>query len=277
MSGSIPDPSTVILRQIRDGWHDALRAHGGTLEVGPYLCTFEQGTDLIWVNYATPKPDSGLQSFRDALPTLRRAFIERSRTIRFESFDALDPGLAPLLQAEGIALHMRLPIMVCTRAELAVDPTPAGLSLERLTPSSPDDLLRQFVAARDAGFGPLSAEPIEAQVAGLRREIEAGTSRPVLARMDGQAAGVGTLMGRGTVCELGGVATVPDFRGRGVARSVSQSLAALQLADERANAVWLTAGSDVAQRVYERIGFRLLGWQSTYVDQAWLDAQPASS
>lgn len=148
---------------------------------------------------------------------------------------------------------------------------------EHLGSATPDERLRTFIETRDAGFGPISPEPIEKRVADFRRELELVAIRSVLVSVDGQPAGVGTLMGKGPVVELGGVTTAPAFRGQGVARCVSQSLAALHLSNPAAQAVWLTAGSDLAQRVHDRIGFRMLGWQSSYIDRAWLAAQPPNS
>lgn len=118
VAGGSDANAILILRQIRDGWHDALRAFGGTVEVGCFLCTFDAGSDLVWLNYATPKPAADGDAIRAAMPQLRDEFRQRLRFLRFEFFDALHADFATFVAEEGLGVQVRMPAMVCTRNEL---------------------------------------------------------------------------------------------------------------------------------------------------------------
>jgi ribosomal protein S18 acetylase RimI-like enzyme len=51
--------------------------------------------------------------------------------------------------------------------------------------------------------------------------------------------------------------TAPDYKGRGLAGSLTQrGMASLHAAGERQAHLWVTAGNTMAERIYERLGFR---------------------
>ncbi len=91
----------------------------------------------------------------------------------------------------------------------------------------------------------------------LRSRIRLGVLRCILARLDGVPAGAGSTLAAAGVAELAGIGTLARFRARGIGSAVTARLAADLFATGTGTA-WLTAGSNAAGRVYERLGFRPL-------------------
>ena len=259
-----------VLKTLRNAWAATLRQHGGAIDVPPFLLTFDATSDLVWINYATPIIDTDENAISDALPTVRAEFVKRSRTLRFEYFEALCEALPAVLTSAGLKLHLRMPAMACTAADCAGhDETHR---VERLQADTSDETIATFLSVREAAFGPLSPSSIAEQIAEQRREWSRGVARSVLAYNGDDAAGVATLIGCGAVSELVGVGTAPAHRGRGIARAATAALVTDHFQSREALAVWLTAGNDTARDIYARIGFRFIGWQSTYVDKDWKES-----
>ena len=84
-----------------------------------------------------------------------------------------------------------------------------------------------------------------------------------MARVDGVAAGVGTMSVGND--ELVGIATLPEFRGRGIGAAVSRYLVAEHFGCG-AELVCLSAADEGARRIYERIGFVVVGDQINLMD-----------
>jgi len=88
-----------------------------------------------------------------------------------------------------------------------------------------------------------------------RRGVAMGSFGYYLAYLNGEAAGAATAHTEGSVAGIYGVATLPDFRRRGVASAIVAHIA--QLAWEKGcDTVFLSSEPDgEAARMYERMGF----------------------
>jgi predicted GNAT family acetyltransferase len=60
------------------------------------------------------------------------------------------------------------------------------------------------------------------------------------------------------VTEVGGVATPPEFRRRGIAAAVTGAVVGAAFADG-VELAWLTAAGESAQGIYARAGFEVVG------------------
>ena len=83
------------------------------------------------------------------------------------------------------------------------------------------------------------------------------------ASVDGVPASSAMLMIDGVVAELAGVATLPEYRGRGLAGDASARVIA-QFFENSGSMVWLAAADDTASSVYSKLGFVPVGRQVNY-------------
>jgi ribosomal protein S18 acetylase RimI-like enzyme len=99
----------------------------------------------------------------------------------------------------------------------------------------------------------------------LREQIQKGSLYCALAYLDSIPAGVGVTMPMSGICELVGVATLPALRRRGVAATLCSFLLKEHF-QRGGDLVWLSAGDEIAQATYERIGFRNVDSRLNYID-----------
>lgn len=253
--------SDDILHAILRGWGIAVRKLGQSMDIGPFLVTLDPDSQLPWLNYALPiRPEASDGDLVATLPLVRAEFERRQRPLRFEILGDLFPSLPVHLQAEGLVLQFKLPLMACTAAEL--QPTvERGVHVELLAADAPDAELGEYIRLRDAAFGAPPSDELEIQR--LRDQLVAGRARHARAFLGNALAGVGALLAGGEVTELVAVATHPDARRRGVAGALSLFLVRDHL-QRGGTAVWLSAADDAARAVYTQIGFRRIGWQLNY-------------
>src|SRR6202011_3785227 len=118
----IDEPSDVAqLRRLEPtpAFLESVVAHGGEIvTVGPFRAFLHPTRADDWANYATPvDPMDDDSETASALEWLRRLYIERERTLRFEFNEPLWPQLAPVLERSGLTLQDREPIMLLTLPE----------------------------------------------------------------------------------------------------------------------------------------------------------------
>jgi ribosomal protein S18 acetylase RimI-like enzyme len=120
------------------------------------------------------------------------------------------------------------------------------------------DGFRETERAAMREFG-IVEPPIVDQVLRRHREVmEPAGKRWFVARVEGTAAGVGSVLVHGEACYVDDVVTLPAFRRRGVARSVMAAM--LQAAaDAGAREAYLFADQPGAIGLYQGVGFRILG------------------
>lgn len=208
-----------------------------------------------YYSLALPDSDAGAEH----LPALRQAFSERGRNARIELFPALNPELESVLLAHGWTLSERMPVMTCTPDALIAPPPVGGLRVEPVRSDSPEDLVLGFMRAQRIAFRddtPITDEQVTGwrahggwRAAGLLGETIAGTALCGVS-FDG-------------IAEVGGVATPPEFRRRGIAAAVTHAAVAAAFADGLELA-WLTAAADDSRRIYERMGFETVGTLLAY-------------
>ena len=257
------DPNLIpLLRELAAKTVRAAADGRETTTIGPFLAAIHPTNDMIWLNYALPLPTLDVADVTaDTVDALRALFRSRGRVLRFEFFQPLWPDLGPAMERHGVKLQDAMPLMVCAPQDLrpvaAPEVTPRPLAAD-----VDDATLRRFITAARTAFGE-PAPATDADIAEQRDNLRRGVYRCAHAEIDGQIAGVGSM----TVAndELVGIGTLPAYRRRGVAATLSSWLVADHLA-RGALLAWLSAGDAVAQAVYAKIGFRDAGVQLNYID-----------
>jgi ribosomal protein S18 acetylase RimI-like enzyme len=238
-----------------------------TIDCGPFRALLDRSNDMIWINYAVPVGAlDDLQQASAALAELRRAFARHQRRPRFE-FNALPwPALPGLLEGAGFQLQERHPLMVCTPGSLRRFAAP-GVAVRWLAGDEPAATLAATMALQSESFGGPAELPPAAEVERLRDQLRAGSLCYALATLDGIPAGAGSTAPIDGVAEVGGVATRPELRRRGVAATLTSFLAG-QLFADGGRLAWLSAGDAAAQTVYERVGFAVVDTRLNYIQPA---------
>ncbi|MFC6287557.1 GNAT family N-acetyltransferase [Nocardioides sp. GCM10027113] len=122
-----------------------------------------------------------------------------------------------------------------------------GLEIRRVGPGDHDRLLP--VLFEVFGF-PDFAQPMMTRA---MTELPTDRMSHVLATVDGEPVGGGTLWLHGRVAGLYNIAVLEPFRGRGIGYAVTATL--LDLARERGCTEAVLHSSDLGRSVYERLGF----------------------
>ncbi len=155
-----------------------------------------------------------------------------------------DGATARLLQAAGHRLDATPTAMV---ADLSRLPDPGGDELDWDTSAAAEDLARindrAYGWTSSAGFG-----------AAMARFGEIDGLRMYQARVDGEPASVLGAYDNGDDCEIYFVATLPEHRGRGLARRLLHR--ALLEARARGLGVSSLQATKMGYPVYERLGYR---------------------
>lgn len=198
-----------------------------------------------------------------AVSALRSVFTKRGAQLEIEYNEALFPHLGAWLEAGGLTLNERNPLMAC-RPDGFKRAAPSGATTRRLTATSAEADLQAFQTLRWTNGG--DNDEAVPTVEQLRTELASTTSVYLLAQLDGELAGTGVshaLQGAG---EIVGVVTRADKRRRGVAATVTSELVSRHFATG-GDFVFLDAANEDAARIYERLGFRRFGVNLVYRDR----------
>jgi ribosomal protein S18 acetylase RimI-like enzyme len=245
----------------------AARTHQ-VAQAPPFALFFNPNDSLRFYNYAIPiEPVASV--FPQTIAALRAEFGRRGRLLRFEFIEAYAPELGPALAAAGIAEESRNPLLVCTPESYRETPSVPGLEVRLLTPESVDADLAAFVDTQRAGFADETDVPgtaaSETQVGDLRRRL-GGDNRAFLALLQGIPVGTGMFTGPlDGFTELAGIATLPEYRRRGIATALTAFMARTAFATG-VRVAFMTAADEDASRVYQRAGFRLSGVGLAFYD-----------
>jgi GNAT superfamily N-acetyltransferase len=247
--------------------HGNARARKVNEECGPFHIGFDANNANPFLNYAVPESRASVTE--QDIAALVSAFEKRGRTPRLEFAPDGAPGVAEALLAAGFEVQQRLPFMIVTAAEL-VGPAPVdGVEVVVLDASASDEELRGVALAQREAFGD-SGEPQDDadftdDVAGLRAAVESGKFA-VLARGAAGTAGAGVPMGGGTcgvaiagTTEVGGIATRPGFRRRGIGAALTAALTRHLVDVVGLECVWLSPAGPDQERLYGTVGYRSLG------------------
>lgn len=223
----------------------------------PFTYFFNPDDASPWSNYAIPdQPVTG--DLTAPLAALIDVFRSRQRLPRFEFIEEFAPDLAPVLAAHGFVEEMRALLMVCTPATYQPALPITDVTVTELTAAAPLTAIQEFLTVQRRGFSNDEASAVTADDAqGFRQRFQ--TMRLFAAYADGQMVSAGCLQPifHG-VTEIAGIATLHAFRRQGIATLLTGNAVQAAFAGGLA-AVFLTAGSAEAGRVYERVGFRTVG------------------
>jgi ribosomal protein S18 acetylase RimI-like enzyme len=249
----------AVLRRINTYIHTVARRQYDATAVGPFMAYLHPTSSSPWFSYAVPSDRLGDgRDIGEAIQSLRALYHEHGRNLRFEFIADLWPELPALLERAALRAAERNPLMVCGSSDLRPIFAP---SVQARFITENDDLAA-YQALRNEAFGgprqPATPELAEEVRAQMRQGI-----RYAVGLVDGVPAGGGGYLPAGGVAELVGIATLPTFRRRGVAATVS-SLLTQDHFERGGDLAWLTAGDAAAEAVYRRIGFSRISTGSVY-------------
>lgn len=180
-----------------------------------------------------------------AIDTIRQAFAAEGRWVHAEFVEQASPGLAEALEANGMTIVSRLPLLVVEPAQLIVPDLPEGTTVNVVTS-----------AEEQAIANAVSAEAYELDSADFAYKPDPANGGAVLVHVDGVPAATAawTAVADG-VSEVAGVGTIHSHRRRGLGAIATAyaSLNAFELGG--ATLAWLTPGDDGADRVYRRLAY----------------------
>ncbi|MEZ4730950.1 MAG: GNAT family N-acetyltransferase [Caldilineaceae bacterium] len=223
----------------------------------PFTYFFNPDDPAPWSNYAIPDaPVAG--DLMAPLTTFVDAFRTRDRLPRFEFIAEFAPQLAPALAAYGFVEEMRALLMVCTPATYQPVALIPDVTVVELTDAAPLAAIQEFLTVQRRSFGNEDATTVSATEAQQFRD-RFRTTRLFAAAVDGALVSAACLQPPYEgVTEIAGIATLRLYRRQGIGTLVTA--AAVQAAFAQGlEAVFLTAGSAEAGRVYERVGFQTIG------------------
>lgn len=211
-----------------------------------------------WPFYARPVPGGGPVTGADVA---RMRVRQRSMRVpeSFEWVPAATPTMADAVRDAGLRVVL-CPLLVLD-GEPRPRPLPPGYTARLLGPADGDLLpaIRALntVVASAFGFGPPAA-PSLVELTALRSDLTTGRlARLLVTGPDGPVA-AGSAQRAGDVVEIVGIGTLERARGQGLAAAVTAQLAAAARG-AGADLVFLAAGDERASRVYQRVGFEVVG------------------
>ena len=159
---------------------------------------------------------------------------------------------------------MRALLMLCTPATYQPAFVPPSVRVTELSFTAPLAALQEFLTVQRRGFGNAEATPVSAvEAEQFQRRFQ--STRLFVASAEEQMVSAGCLLpAHEGVTELTGIATLPAFRQQGMATLLTAYAVQAAFA-QGLDAVFLTAGSAAAGRVYERVGFRTVGSGLAYL------------
>lgn len=264
---SSPDLSLLRLLEPNDTLRAAVRGmRGEVTRVGPFEVYLHPDPHALGFGYAQPiEPLPADADVATAVDALRALFASRGIPLSIEFNQPLFPLLPNLLASRGLVVDDREPLLLLDPADFTPSQS-ADVDVRFLGPSDPDWLLSAFSRIfTEVLLAKPYAESPEG-IARLRHEVEKSGGRShAVALIGDQPAGTGFITTMDGVSEITRVATLPALRRRGVAASLTSFMLEAHLGPE-ARLAWLTAAGEPAQRLYEKLGFRLTGERLYYTE-----------
>ncbi|MGH9176575.1 MAG: GNAT family N-acetyltransferase [Vicinamibacterales bacterium] len=252
------------LKRLHDYWHANARAHAReVIDASPFTLYLGTEADPRYTerdasyNVVIANDDADLD-LASLLAQIRARVRASARPTHIEIIEELFPRLSAALVPRGFLVVVREPLLVCTPAMLRPVTDIPGLTYITLTRDSPMPEIREGMDVNERGFDPGFVGPTSEQDAErFRRTL--GAARAFTARQDGVAAAAGMHnVPFDGVTRLVGIATLEPFRRRGIAAALTAQITRSAF-DSGVDLAFLAAASDDAQRVYERIGYRVAG------------------
>jgi len=150
-------------------------------------------------------------------------------------------------------------LMCIDRAPSGFHTPYTGLTLRK--PNSGDmDALAALQAAYEQEEVMPSASEFNAAASRLNIERIFSKEQIFVAELDGRLIGkINTNATTFTRCQVGGVYVLPEYRGRGIARKMAGEFITDLIAQGRGISLFVKKTNPAARRVYQRIGFEILG------------------
>jgi len=206
--------------------------------------------DDTWYLSGMVAAEPGQPFDKDAVPaaleTIRAEFAAAGRWLSAELVQEASPGLAEALEANGMTVVSRPPLLVVEPADLNAPELPEGVTVHGV--SSQDE---------QAEANAISADAFETDGSGSRYQPDPMNGGWVLVRAGGvPVASAGWTAVADGVTEIAGVGTIHTHRRRGYG-AIATAYATRQ-AFERAGATlaWLTPGDAGADRIYRRLSYQ---------------------
>lgn len=196
----------------------------------------------------------------EAVAGLRSVFKQRNAELEIEYNEAVFPKVGKWLEAAGLTVAERNPLMACRPNTFTPFAAP-DVILRRLTERSSAADMQAFQTIRwtNGGDNTHAVPPFER----LKNELASQSSVYLLGWLDREPAGTGVSHSLKGVAEIVGVVTRADKRRRGIAASVTSGLVSRHFESD-GNFVFLDAADEVAATLYERIGFKKFGTNLVY-------------
>ncbi len=236
------------------------------IDAGPFTCYLDSDNSSHPDNYAIPV--SEMVRFEPSeIESLAAVFAAHARRPRLEFIEACHPDLEAVLHAQAFVTENRFVLMICTPETLQLPEQIPGLTLHTLPENGSLEAYRTFRTIERRSFGPADSPAATDREARDHRRKH-GAMIKVIARLDDAPVAVGTLTFpyRGTT-EAAGIATLPDYRRRGIAAAVTARLAGLAF-ETGLDSVFLTAVDESAGRVYARAGFTMTGTRQINISRS---------
>ncbi|WP_427886695.1 GNAT family N-acetyltransferase [Kribbella sp. GL6] len=194
---------------------------------------------------AEPGDPFGLDDLPWALETIRQAFAAEGRWLSAELVEEANPGLAEALEANGMTIVSRLPLLVVEPADLILPDLPNGVTV-RVVASESDQKVADAV----------SSEAYEMPDSGFAFKPDPVDGGAVLVYVDDVPVATAAWTAvADAVTEVAGVGTVHSHRRRGYGGIATAYATAKAFELGGATLAWLTPGDDGADRVYRRLGY----------------------
>ncbi|MFI7060360.1 GNAT family N-acetyltransferase [Kribbella sp. NPDC050124] len=180
-----------------------------------------------------------------AVATIRQAFAAEGRWLSAELVDEANPGLAEALEAQGMTIVSRPPLLAVEPADLQLPELADGVTVEVTTTDE-----------AQAEANTVSADAYDMPGADFGRHGDPVDGGTLLVRVDGVAAASASWTAiADAVTEVAGVGTIHTHRRRGLGAIATAYATHYAFTLAGATLAWLTPGDDGADRIYRRLGY----------------------
>ncbi len=239
--------------RIQSYLRETARTNHEVVEITGFSLFFHPTLSGHTFNYAIPSlpHPAGVP---ESIAEMRREFARRGRAVRIEYIDNYSPSLSEKLKESGLVEVERLPLMACRPQDCRPVPEVKCLSISRLPTRITLQEALAFRNAQNRGFHPQVAWPLPLEE-GQRFLERLQHDAAFWGHLDGDLAAVGMYSApQNQVTEFYGIATLPEFRRKGIAAALTAAMLADAFGRE-IQVAFLTAADDLAARVYARVGF----------------------
>ncbi|MBA3367422.1 MAG: GNAT family N-acetyltransferase [Geodermatophilaceae bacterium] len=252
---------SATLRRVEQYYDAAPRSDARVEEIGSLTLFIGTGP---WSYYARPRLGVSVVQPQDVQRACGR-MRELNLPAAFEWMAESTPSMRAAASRSGLSVVDGPLLVVADPVDVML---PGGVRLFLVGADDPrlGDYLHLATHAfsgtpDDEDPGEPGPDSSEAAVAHLRTRIADGRTVLMAAISQNRLLAVGShhpvVVGEDVVSEIVGVATLPDYRGRGLGAAITAAL--VSDARQECSLVFLSAGDDDSARVYERAGFAQIG------------------